>query len=93
VEYCNRAVNDHNINDLVESLKFARGFRLETTEARIGHEDMVLFETLEIMSSLLCHPIELVNPPPENEIISQHLYLLLTVYNQRQRVCFDSRQY
>lgn len=39
------------------------------------------------------HPFELVDPPPENEIMSQHLHMLLTVYNQRQKVCFDSRQY
>lgn len=77
----------------MESLKFARGFKLEQTEVRLGRDEMVLFETLEIMSSLLCHPIELVDPPPENEIISQHLHMLLGVYNQRQRVCFDSRQY
>lgn len=91
-DYCNKAVNDHNINDLLESLKFARGFRLDKTEVR-ARDDMVLFETMEVMSNLLTHPIELVDSPPENEIISQHLYLLLTVYNQRVRFCFDSRQY
>jgi len=55
VEYCNRAINDQNTNYLVESLKFARGFRLESTDVRIGRDDIGLFETLEVMSSLLSH--------------------------------------
>jgi hypothetical protein len=59
----------------------------------MGSNEMLLFDTLEIMSSLLTHPIEIVDPPPENEIISQHLSMLLYIYNTRQTVCFDSMHY
>lgn len=42
-EYASKALNNHNINELIESLKFARGFDVEHSDVRIGRDEMLLF--------------------------------------------------
>lgn len=62
-DYCSMAFKK-NANEMVDSLRFARGYQLSKTSIQIDPNDMSLFDTLAIMHSLLSFPIEIVNPSP-----------------------------
>lgn len=80
LEYCNKAYNEFNLCEIIESLKFARGLDLSDTDIRVSKDSMVLFGILDIMNIVLSSNLEVVNPSPENELLSQQLQMCVHIY-------------